>query len=375
MSRRVLHLFANWKWTGPAEPAVLLASEQARRGDAVTFVPGRAPPGCDAQIAAEARAHALDVREGPRLPKHRRPLANLLDRGSLRAIVAEVRPDVVHVHSTNDHLAGVRAVGAAGSRALVVRSYYDADPPAGGSAAPFRRRADGVVVFGRAAEAALAERLGPRRVLRADPPTARRFFVDPPAGLPDLRGRWGLAPEDCAVGIVARVQTHRRWDLLLDAFERAARERPELRLVIIGRGTRFDELARGPSDRGGLRGRVVLAGYLRDDDYLGALHALDAKVFLVPGSDGTCRAAREAMACGVPVVATRRGLLPEIVADGETGLLIDETPAALAAALVRLAADRELRSALGSAAGRTARARFDPERYASAVDGFYGHVS
>ena len=62
---RILHLYANWKWTGPAEPAVNLAAGQRRQGHEVLFVPGRAVKGLDNLIARHARERGLDVREAP----------------------------------------------------------------------------------------------------------------------------------------------------------------------------------------------------------------------------------------------------------------------------------------------------------------------
>jgi glycosyltransferase involved in cell wall biosynthesis len=163
---------------------------------------------------------------------------------------------------------------------------------------------------------------------------------------------------------------HRRFDLLLDAVQRASKEVPSLRLFVVGRGTHQEEVARRPAARMGLGGRVVFGGY-RAGDYVDALATIDFKVFLVPGSDGSCRAVREAMAMGKPVIATKRGMLPEIVIDGETGLLVDETPEALSHALVRLSQDADLRRRLGAAARTRALVRFSLDEQASAVESFY----
>src|SRR5207245_5777728 len=74
-------------------------------------------------------------------------------------------------------------------------------------------------------------------------------------------------------------------------------------------------------------------------------------------------AALEAMAAGRPVVATRVGGLPELIEDGLTGLLVPpDDPAALAAALARLAADPALRARMGQAARERAAACFPVER-------------
>lgn len=103
-------------------------------------------------------------------------------------------------------------------------------------------------------------------------------------------------------------------------------------------------------------------------DYLGAL---DFKVFLVPGSDGTCRAVREAMALGKPVVAFRRGMLPEIVEDGRMGFLVEEDPHTLAHALTRLAQDAALRGEMGRAARVRALSCFSMADQAAKVASFY----
>jgi glycosyltransferase involved in cell wall biosynthesis len=81
---------------------------------------------------------------------------------------------------------------------------------------------------------------------------------------------------------------------------------------------------------------VIFTGY-RDDDLPEVLAALDVFVLLAPGSEGSCRAALEAMAVGKPVVAIQVGALQDIVLDGETGLLVEpQAQTALAHAISRL---------------------------------------
>lgn len=178
-------------------------------------------------------------------------------------------------------------------------------------------------------------------------------------------------PEDAfLIGVVARLQAHRRFDLLFEAMRRLARSRPEARLVLFGRGTRAEEVVGGPVRALGLEPFVVRAGY-RTEDYARLLAAMDVVTYLVPGSDGTCRALREAAALGRPLVGTRRGAIAEIIVDGVTGLLVDETAPALAAAWAALAEDPARRRALGEAARRDARARFAPEVLGGFTECFY----
>jgi glycosyltransferase involved in cell wall biosynthesis len=183
----------------------------------------------------------------------------------------------------------------------------------------------------------------------------------------------GLSEDSLLIGVVARMQAHRRFDLLFEALSALVRRRPEARLVLFGRGTRVAEVVEAPVRALGLEGHVVRAGY-RVEDYAQLVAGMDLFTFLVPGSDGTCRALREAAALGLPMVGTRRGAIPEIIVDGETGLLVDEDAASLAAAWERLAADPAARRAMGEAARRDARARFSPEGLAEATERFYAEV-
>jgi len=99
----------------------------------------------------------------------------------------------------------------------------------------------------------------------------------------------------------------------------------------------------------GIKENVIFTGY-RLEDYPRILAALDIKVFLVPGSDGSCRAVREAMAMGNPVIVAKRGILPEIVEDEVSGLVVEDTPENLADAIIRLVDDATLREKIGLAA-------------------------
>ena len=118
---------------------------------------------------------------------------------------------------------------------------------------------------------------------------------------------------------------------------------------------------------------MVFAGY-RSGDYLDVLRQIAVLVFLVPGSDGTCRAVLEAAACGIPAITSRRGALPEIVADGRTGRVVDEDPEALASAAAELLADADLRARMGAAARHRAERLFTPERFAEEAQALYASV-
>ncbi|HQL95909.1 MAG TPA: glycosyltransferase [Candidatus Hydrogenedentes bacterium] len=183
-----------------------------------------------------------------------------------------------------------------------------------------------------------------------------------------------MPPDAFVLGIVARMQTHRHYEDLFDAFARLAAENPRAHLVVVGRGTNQETVGFEPVRRLGLADRVHFTGYIAGEDYVGMLRAFDAGVLLVPGSDGTCRAVREVLAMGRPMVVADRGMLAEIVADGQTGLVCDGTPDGLHAAFAALAADRARRAALGRNARAAAEARHALPVQAAQVLSLYERV-
>jgi glycosyltransferase involved in cell wall biosynthesis len=178
-----------------------------------------------------------------------------------------------------------------------------------------------------------------------------------------MRDRLDVAAGAPCFGIVARMQRHRRFDLLLDVVSRVTAREPRARFVFVGRGTRMEEVLRKPARERGLERFLRFTGYLEGDEFVSALASIDALLFAVPGSDGTCRAVREAIAMGLPIVSSRRGILPEIVIDGETGFSLEEDADAWASAVLRLATDGALRARL-SAGSRRFAARFSVAAHA-----------
>jgi glycosyltransferase involved in cell wall biosynthesis len=144
---------------------------------------------------------------------------------------------------------------------------------------------------------------------------------------------------------------------LLEAVAKLRTER-EIELTVIGRPREGGRVDRAIA-RLGLSDAVKCVSGISDDE-LAALYG-EAEVAVVPSLyEGFSLPAIEAMACGVAVVATTGGALPEVVGtDGETGLLVTpDDPGALAAAIARLLDDPELRSRLGAAGRQRVISRF-----------------
>jgi len=161
-----------------------------------------------------------------------------------------------------------------------------------------------------------------------------------------------LSSDQMLIGTVARLDPVKRLDVLLQAMESLS----GIYAVIVGDGPEQARLET-MSGRSELAGRVHFAG--QQGDVRAWLAAMDMFV-LSSDWEGMPNAVLEAMAAGLPVVATAVGGTPEVVVDGVTGLLVPpRDPAALAEAIARLLRDPQLRRQMGQAGQERVRAQFN----------------
>jgi colanic acid/amylovoran biosynthesis glycosyltransferase len=185
-----------------------------------------------------------------------------------------------------------------------------------------------------------------------------------------------VVPTDGAVKFVqaSRLIAKKGLVTTLRAFARV--DLPKAELVIAGTGPMEGEL-RALAVALGVAERVRFLGFL-DQKRLREVFA-EAHVFLHPSeavagdTEGVPNALLEAMASGLPVVATRHGGIPEVIVDGENGLLCDEGDAAgVVAAALRLVADGELYARVARAGAATVRERYSETALATALAEIYG---
>jgi len=190
-----------------------------------------------------------------------------------------------------------------------------------------------------------------------------------PGGTPAADAPWQAG--DIVIGTVARVQDVKNHRLLVAALARLRTLHPALapqvKLAIVGDGPLLPAVRRQVQELG-LQDAVWLPGARADIKDL--LHGFS--VFALPSlAEGTPVSMLEAMACGLPVVASRIGGIPEVVDDGVQGLLVPVGDVdALAAALARYALDAGLRAQHG----RAARARVEERFSMRAMLAAYGEL-
>jgi len=188
-----------------------------------------------------------------------------------------------------------------------------------------------------------------------------------------LRSELGLAPDDMLIGSVGRLGPEKGHAYLIEAAAiLIARESLPVRLLIVGEGKGRQALGR-VARRCGIAQRVIFTGFQQDV----VRHEAALDVFCLPSlKEGLSLAALEAMALGKPVVASRVGGTPEVVADGETGLLVEPAnPEALAGALASLLRHPERARRMGDAGRKRVERLFDLERTVDQIEAVYRELS
>jgi len=180
-----------------------------------------------------------------------------------------------------------------------------------------------------------------------------------------VRRELGIPPDAPVAGMVANINPQKGIEYFVRAAAEIAEKLPEARFVLVGSTyeTQKEYFAKITQEitESGIAERIVLTGQRNDVARLYA--AMDVKLITsVPRSEGTTTTAMEAMACGVPVVATNVGAVSEVVRHEVTGFVVPPGRSrAIAEASLQILEDAQLRSELSVAARQEAVQRFDSE--------------
>jgi spore coat protein SA len=206
---------------------------------------------------------------------------------------------------------------------------------------------------------------------------------DPAAGVQAVRRGYGLEAEPTVL-FAGKLREAKGVHILLKAMARVWEIAPQAVLVLVG-GTEYGlnrtmretpfltqlrrDLERAP-------GKVVLTGFIPPDQMPQAY--LLGDVFVGPSQieEGLGLVFLEAAAAGLPVIATRRGGIPEVVRDGETGLLLErpDDDTELAAKIIRLLDDAPLRQHLGQQGRALVESDFSWQKIAGTLEAFYDEI-
>ena len=380
MTLRVLHVITRLTLGGSAESTITSVETLVRAGYDVALAVGLADS--DRTSVDDARRRGCRLIEVPGLDREASPVRDLTALASLTRLMRDWRPAIVHTHTSKAGFIGRLAARIARAPVAIHQPhghvfYAYWGPVRTGLYLRLER---------------LAARWTDRIVTLTDRGTAEHLargvgraaqYVTIPSGVPirrlragapsrvDARSDLGIAPAAFVVVAVGRLVPVKGFDVLIDALPALVAAAPDARVILVGDGPE-----RGPLEQRatalGVADRVWFAGTQRDV----ARYVAAADVLAAPSrNEGMGRVLVEAMALGVPVVASAVGGIPDVVADGEHGRLVPADDAgSLAEALIALGCDPILTAKLGSAAVEGA-ARFSTEVAEARLLGLYAALA
>jgi glycosyltransferase involved in cell wall biosynthesis len=357
----IVHTENSCGWGGQEIRILTEARGFLDRGHRVTLVAPAEAPIADAGERAGIPVERIDIRK-------KRPPALL----ALRHFLAHRRGaiDILNTHSSTDSWLGAIACATLRGAPPIVRTRHVSTTIRNRPTTRwlYTHATAHIVTTGEALRRQLARDNGVPLEHMTSIPTGIDLARFVPGDAVGARQMLGL-PERPTLGIVATLRDWKGHEYLFDAIAADRAGWDAWNVVVVGDGPYRAKLDARLAALG-LAERVRFAG--QQENVVPWLNALD--LFALPsyGEEGVPQAIMQAMACAVPVVSTTVGAITEAVAAEVTGLIVaPRDTAALAAALVRLRDDPELRVRFGTAGRRLAEQRFGKERMLDGMEAVF----
>jgi glycosyltransferase involved in cell wall biosynthesis len=348
-----------------------MTQELARRGHTVTL---GCREGTEAQVIERARKIGVERIVTFGFAGGVSPITDTADLRQLARWLPDT--DVVHVHRGKEHWLAALANRLSRHPRPLVRTRHIAQA--------VRPHAANRWLYRRATALTLTVTEAIRRQYIAAGLLAPEHVVTLPGGAdadaytpgptsPPVRAALGAADGTALVGLVGGLRVMKGHRVVVEAAVRLAAQGLRPHFVFVGAGSTETEVRRVIA-RHGLDGQFTLAGFVPDLPV--ALPALDIALYVPVESDGMSRVVFEYLAAGCALIASRVGVVPEILEDGEHALLVPAGDAdGLASGLARLLLDRRLRARLGEAGRRLVLERFSGARLAATLEALYGGLA
>ncbi|MBQ8173850.1 MAG: glycosyltransferase [Clostridia bacterium] len=327
-----------------------------------------------AAMAARYRALGVAVRDVLSMPD--RSFAT----EDLPAVIEAIRlfcPDVVHTHAS---MTGRVAAWLLGIRVRVATRHCAY--PVGREGKPLRRLLHRVgdrilttctVATAYAAQKNLHELGIPEKktvMIRNGAEPLSRMSAEKRRA---ARAALGMREESFCLGMAARLARVKGQDVLLRAAARLRQSGEDVHVLLVGEGAEQENLEKLAAELG-IFNAVIFAGFVADP--AAYVNLFDLAVNCSRGTETSCLALSEAMSLGIPVVASDFGGNPEMVREGENGLLFpSEDEEALASAILRLLYDPSLYRRLSGGARRRFLLELDARKMAAKYDRLYTRLA
>ncbi len=367
---RILQLVSCRGWSSDAYWAARVSRELERRGHEVTL---GCRVGTDERVITPALQLGVRSIETFAFASGLKPLADPADVRRLAAKLAET--DIVHVHRGKEHWLAAAANRLSRTPRPLVRTRHIALAvrPHAANRWLYRRATAWVVtvtdaIRGQYIASGLLE---PERVTALPGGVDTEVHRPLPAD-PDIRRELGGEPDRPLVGVVAGLRVMKGHAVVIEAAGYLGARGLRPRFAFVGRGS-TEPAIRAAIRAAGLDAQFTVSGFA--DDLPQVLAALDVVLYVPLESDGMSRVVFECLAAGRPLIASRVGVVPEVLTDDEHAVLVPSgDAAALADAIARLLGNAGIRERLGRAARKLVESRYSGAQLAAALETRYARL-
>ena len=381
--KKIIRVIARLNVGGPAIHVILLTAGLDPERYESLLVSGKEAPE-EGNMLHLAEEKGIQPRIVPNLGRELQPLRDLKTLWQLYRIFRSEKPDIVHTHTAKAGTVGRLAAWLAGVP-IIIHTFHG--HVLQGYFGPLKTRMFQWIERGLARITTriiavseqcnrdlLAFGIGsPEKNLQIPLGLELdRFAHQSPSVREQLRHELGLPPNAFVISIIARMVPIKRHKLLLEAIPLTLSAYPDAWFLFVGDGELRPALEQRRRELG-IESRCLFCGF-RDDRE--RFYAASDLIVLTSRNEGLPVVIIEAFASGTPVVATRVGGVPELVADGVTGFLVEpEDPTALAEGLKRALADPAKTAAMGQAAQAKTLQSYSIDRLLGDLDRLYRQLS
>ena len=301
---------------------------------------------------------------------------NFLSFCRIRRLIRNERIDIVNTHSSKDSWVASFAVRMAlGRRPLLIRTRHLSVPISTHFFNFIYKMPDTIITTCKSTREELirTNKIREDQILSIPTGVNLEKYDVSRNGSPGVRGKLGIDNKCPVISTIAVLRSWKRHDIFIDAAKKVIQEVPEAKFLIVGEGPQRENIEKRIKGLG-LTENVMMIGYREDVPDILAI--TDVSVLVSDSAEGVPQIVVQSLAMEKPVIGTDVGGIPELVRNGETGILIEpNNPDMLADKILFLIANRELAKKMGEAGRRLVEKEFTSETMVGKLEQLYKKYS